>query len=234
MILSIIVVSCSEKRGKNEMSQLIPIDINLSNMEESYDIANDVSSDWDIVALETQDESLINYINKIIYANNQYYVLDKGIGSIFIFDENGNFLRKLHKIGNGPDEYVSIASFTVIDENVWIVDENTHKLICYDKELNMLEKTNTMIQAFDIVNLHQDIYMATNWIGFENENCQLCKYNIEEKKSECFYQGWHYGPEFCFNKQEQSIICCRGFLFVFLFVLRYYFSNKGRECLAEV
>lgn len=73
IFFALLSVSCSHIDHK---STLVEIHIDPSKVEEAYDLANDSEPYWDLVALETNDESRISKINKVVYANNKYYILD--------------------------------------------------------------------------------------------------------------------------------------------------------------
>jgi Fe-S-cluster containining protein len=153
-------------------------------VEEPYDISNDVEPEWEIVALENTDDCIIANINGINYRNGKYYVFDENVSSIFIFDSAGTFVSKLYKKGGGPDEYSRIDVFCLEDKNIWISDGNMRWLICYDENLKMTERFRTLdsIGAYDIKYYNGNIYMATNWSGWNEKNMQLGVYNIRTKE----------------------------------------------------
>ena len=75
-------ISCSREK----VSTLVEIHIDPSQEKSAYDIANDIESEWDIIALETTDSYLITAINKLYYQNGIYYLLDKGGHTVFLYD----------------------------------------------------------------------------------------------------------------------------------------------------
>lgn len=89
------------------------IDINQNNDVSIYDIIDSVN----VVQLETNVESLIHSLLKVIPYNNRYYILDNKQHSIFCFDNTGKFLFKIDKRGRGPQEYLYLADFTIDRHN---------------------------------------------------------------------------------------------------------------------
>ncbi|MFV0418876.1 MAG: 6-bladed beta-propeller [Dysgonomonas sp.] len=74
----------------------------------------DYFTDIEIIPLETTDECVMGYSpTKFILHNNRYYCLDEKQKAIFIFDENGKFIKKIKKEGQGPGEYTSLDDFTI-------------------------------------------------------------------------------------------------------------------------
>ncbi|MDR0765962.1 MAG: 6-bladed beta-propeller [Odoribacteraceae bacterium] len=150
-----------------------------------YDIANDVEPAWDIVALETKDECLISSVSKVVYRNNIYYVLDRKINALFLFDSAGKFLSKINKRGRGPDEYSDASAFVVVGKNIWISDGNMRSLICYDENLEMIDRFNTweIMGADHIEYANETIYMANNWTGWKDEgNIAFGAYDVASKQ----------------------------------------------------
>ena len=68
----------------------------------------------EIVPLETTDESLIDEdINKIRKKDHKYFIsYDRK--ALVVFDRQGKFLFKIHKIGGGPGEYKRLYDFDVL------------------------------------------------------------------------------------------------------------------------
>lgn len=58
------------------------------------------------IPLETNDSSLIGEVSKIICRNHRFYILDKRQNQVLVFGEKGDFITSIHRVGNGPDEYV--------------------------------------------------------------------------------------------------------------------------------
>jgi hypothetical protein len=179
------VISCKSKGSYQfEDVGLKEIYIDLSkNHTDFYDISNDIEPDFDIVALETNDACLIGNIRKIIYSNGLYYVQDDKGMSIFIFNNDGTFNSKLDKKGAGPDEYINIASFIVKNNDMWIYDDMTKRLLCYDTIFNKKEEIKIAIPAFDMSIVKDNILLSTNWFWYGEDSYQLKKYNIGSKET---------------------------------------------------
>lgn len=79
------------------------------------------------------------------------YVLDKRQKKIVVFDDQGVGLLVLHKVGQGPEEYLQITDFDV-DNNgqIYIVDGAGDKLIVYDQHGNFVSATKFPFEA-DII-----------------------------------------------------------------------------------
>jgi hypothetical protein len=171
-LLFLTLCSCSQNKVTND---LIIIHIDPSKVEDAYDISNDVEEEWEIFALETTDDCVVNQISNIIYQNNIYYILDKKGNTVFLFDSIGNYISKLYKKGQGPDEYYEIEALCLENKNIWISDGNLRNMICYDENLKMVERFSTfdVIGVYHMKYINGNIYMATNWSGWNIKNMQL-------------------------------------------------------------
>jgi hypothetical protein len=100
---------CKEQPGRTETGSVINADIDKRDPVSVFDIFRKI----EIIPLETTDESLIKNINKLIYYDNKFYILDYSAYKIFVFDSQGNYLFKIDDRGPGPEQYTHIADFDV-------------------------------------------------------------------------------------------------------------------------
>ena len=75
-----------------------------------------------IIPLETNDSSLIGGgLNKIL-KHKQFIYVAFNRTTLLQFDEQGEFVRQIGRIGGGPGEYVMIRNFDVTDNGIYISD----------------------------------------------------------------------------------------------------------------
>jgi hypothetical protein len=75
---------------------------------------SDICETIKYIPLQTTNECLIGNIDKIIFANDRFYILDKELAkAIFVFEYNGDFAFKVGNLGLGPGEYSSINDFVL-------------------------------------------------------------------------------------------------------------------------
>ena len=179
---------------------LMEINIDPLDIKSSYDIADDVEQEWDIIALETTDDCLISRIVNLIYKNDIYYLHDIAAATIFLFDKDGKYISKLAKRGPGPDEYLGIDAFTVIEKNIWISDINGRRIMEYDENMQLVGQfgLSDQISPDHMINIGDYVYAGTNWSGWLNKNMQLASYNIRDKE----LNGLLYVPE---NKPDAPL-----------------------------
>ena len=131
----VLAFSCSKGR-KNNIDGTSKHTINLDLCEgRHYTPISTFCSSVKPILLETTDESSIGEIDKIHFYNNLIIIMDKSFAnSIFIFDNDGHFIRKIGQVGNGPGEFASLADFTINRDGgyIYVLDNGTNKILAYD------------------------------------------------------------------------------------------------------
>lgn len=98
------------------------------------------------ILLEITDSSLIGKISKLEEFDNKLIILDSFIAkSIFVFDMDGHFLRRIGNLGEGPGEYSRISDFTIDRDNgnIYALDDNRQVVNIYRLSDGMfLDKIN--------------------------------------------------------------------------------------------
>ena len=75
---------------------------------------SDIAESVTMVPLETLEESLIKYPRRIKFSAKKYFI-ESG-NQVYMFDADGKYLKKIGKIGRGPDEYGAMSDFAVDTE----------------------------------------------------------------------------------------------------------------------
>jgi hypothetical protein len=123
---------------------------------------NDISSDYRVIPLETNDFCLLSAPRIKHVSDSDIWIEDNHV--IYRFDKKGRLLFKLDKKGQGPEEYLSISDF-VIDyrtQTIFIYDMNKKKIITYSFEGKYLDAfKNDFIGSFDLINENDFIVSYT-------------------------------------------------------------------------
>lgn len=108
--------------------EIIPVSIK----EDGLDISSLIDSVV-LIPLEATDQSLIGGIDKIICTDDRFYILDKRVAkSLFVFDAQGRFVRRIGQPGRGPGEYLEPSDFVVYPkENLIIVFDQFGRQLLY-------------------------------------------------------------------------------------------------------
>ena len=128
----IIFCSCSRKgineSGKSDSLRVIDL---LSEPESEVSRVSDVSTNIRYVPLQTTANSLVGYVDKLVTCGNNIYIKNSH-SVILCFDQQGNFIFKLNKIGRGPGEYSYITDFDVSSDNKTLVALSNGTILIFD------------------------------------------------------------------------------------------------------
>lgn len=120
----------------------------------------------DYLPLYLPEDVVFGGIDKILGTSDRFYIKDITGQAIFIFDKNGNFIRRIHQAGRGPNEYLRIDSFALDHQNKKIVlsDIDSRKILLFDFDGNY-EKTihaDKSIPLYGVVPLGKDRFANIN------------------------------------------------------------------------
>lgn len=83
------------------------------------------------IKLDPNERYLFGGADKVLFRDN-IYILDKRQKKMVVFDQGGNGVNILHRVGQGPEEYIQITDFSVDTKgNIFMVDGVSDKLMVY-------------------------------------------------------------------------------------------------------
>ena len=128
----------------------------------------------EIIPLETNEQSLIQRIIKVIEYNSCLYILDSRQKAILIFDKTGKFISKIHTVGRAPSEYSLLYDIAIntYSETLDALDP-MGKIITYDLKGNYISSIYLphppmayhliSILNKDSILLHTEPYITTDY-----------------------------------------------------------------------
>jgi len=164
-LLSIVVVGCQVAEKKNTDIFTISID----PFDKTTHPISEIATDIEYTVLETADSFLVAYPAKIVEYKQLLYILDNNMfasvwnNSLFVFDKQGNFIRKIGEKGNGPGEYLNAQTMEIYNDTLFFYDNQGGKIIYYDllgNYLSELSVPNHSMYAFGRVN--------NLWVSYSN------------------------------------------------------------------
>ena len=108
------------------------------------------------IILESDTNCLIGEIYDLQVFGNKIFIFDKFIAnSLFVFDTNGQFVRKIGALGNGPGEYIQINDFTINpnDGSIYICDRGI-KIHKYKQDGTFINTINLQISKSNVFFIH--------------------------------------------------------------------------------
>lgn len=162
LLLSLLFMffSCVERANDNHGQQLVSIeidDLEIGLLEELI-----IPETIDTIKLEETDASLIGAIDKIQRYKGKFYVLDIRIANaVFIYNDDGKYLGKIHSVGEGYGSYylpfdMIINPFT---ERIEIMDVRLRKILSYSLDGEFIEEWRIEDQLIDFAPLTMGKYV---------------------------------------------------------------------------
>lgn len=140
ILIMIAIQACSHKKT-NQQSHINSEEIKIVNMPEKYTFESNISTIFkqvEYIPLETSKDCFLVNPLKAAYNNMHYYILDFRRG-LYVFDNKGNYLHQIGKIGRGPNEFIEINDFDFDDQgNVLILDYK--RILRYNPDGKIIDK----------------------------------------------------------------------------------------------
>ncbi|WP_106831224.1 6-bladed beta-propeller [Parabacteroides pacaensis] len=108
------------------------------------------------VQLETDTNSMIGEVTKLILTKDRIYILDMfKAKSVFIFDSNGAYINKIFRFGQGAEEYLQLTDIFYNEKEETInLSDIRGKIMSFDKDGHMVKKQIKF--PLRIFNMEQD------------------------------------------------------------------------------
>jgi hypothetical protein len=226
------LLSCSHKDTKNITdSGTKEIKVNLyAEKKKSFDFFTFNS----FIALETNDESLIQEIKKIAFNNDKIYILDAKQKCIFVFDRTGKYLFKIDRHGESSVEYLSSSDFFIDnrDSMLYILDGTSGKILQTDL-------TGNFINRFDVEKGYSFTKLPNNqWLMFmgnagasrDNKifnNIFIFDKNFKVLREFLPINNYMIGLKYTYGTVNSSISVYDGKTFVLPFLSNFIYTYDG-------
>ncbi|MGL5682493.1 MAG: 6-bladed beta-propeller [Marinifilaceae bacterium] len=134
------------------------------------------------VVLETNGDSYIRNVEKIILYQNLLFILDSD--KVVVFDNQGKYISKIDKKGRGYGEYLGISDIGIFDNRLYILSGYNKMIYVYNFSGDFLDniKLNDFYNKFEVV--------ASNRIFLysEKSNQQMFNINVADGNGEIINQ----------------------------------------------
>ena len=147
------VFSCQSLKEKNEEVAVVEIDIHNTQKHTISEFIDSVR----FIKLETSDDCLIKFITNVSFDNNKIIIAGVSQKQVLVFNDEGAFINKIHRVGQGPGEYLDIARvlYDSVNKNI-IIRAAPRKIQYYTLDGTLIREIprfseNAIIR--DIINL---------------------------------------------------------------------------------
>lgn len=119
-------VACENLKNKTEFGGKKIIFVENKSIPDKLNL----SQNRRYVQLDTKEECLIMEISQLLFTSKEIFIFDVYSQSVFVFDYAGRYLRKLHKVGQGPGEYSMMSAISL--------DEKRHRISVVDLGIRII------------------------------------------------------------------------------------------------
>ncbi len=160
--------------------------INGSAVKANYDKAtqSEISiPEIKYIPLETNKSSLIGSIDKLLYKNNHFYILDKRQNEIFIFNQKGKYVSSIKQKGEGPGEYLELIDMDVDNEgNIYVADNGRAQIIKYMGTNAKHYQTIPVKEHFmEFCSLNEHQFILMDVFGSKDRKMKLALFDSNQK-----------------------------------------------------
>lgn len=209
----IFLVSCIQKSKEQKLN--IPIiDINIPAFKEEVfeQLPESLMKNKRYVNLEMRgDENYIDRIDKVLFKNNKFYILDVRKRSLVVFTESGKFLEK---VGEIKKDYLNIADFDVDDDGmVYVIDGKSDNFLVYTEKFALLRTIKSPFEIdvaqrltdgnflvglsswnkennYKVLTVDKNLNVLKKWLTyseFKDDNFWISRYRFITTKDAIFY-----------------------------------------------
>ncbi len=175
-----------------------------------------IKPDFDIIPLETNEESLISQINKVKLYDSCFFIEDQNQRAILIFDINGKYLNKISRYGRGRGEYIDIMDFDIYNGYIYLLSRGLGKILRYDLKGKYIDSSGELDDDYTniIVMNDNNILMFANSCGTTSMNYKILDWKSNEILSEWDNYGKNAGmimSGYFMNRTEDGFLLSKAY-----------------------
>ena len=142
-LLSLLLFACSVNDNC--------IHVEIQGFENNSVDFSDCADFVDTIPLYVNDGHMVAEIRQICLNDTNLFVLD-GMKQISKFSLNtGNLIAQIRNMGHSQGEYVDVMSMSIRDNRLYLLDQQSKKVLEYDLNLNFKSSANIDMLPFDMV-----------------------------------------------------------------------------------
>lgn len=167
----------------------------------------------DYIPLETNSNSLISSIDKVVFYESKFYILDRDQKQIFMFSSEGKFLNKIFSLGKGPGEYLSLNDINIYMNKLYVLSRDSKKILVCDLIGNYINEIKLEFYYSRFQLESENIAILYSNFSSNGQNTNFTRVSLENGKTldthynyPSFLGGTGYGTS-VFSKYNDTIYC---------------------------
>lgn len=147
---------------------------------------NNLYSSYRIIPLDNSKQALMSDPSKIKKSNGKYYIKDRNLRSIFVYDTTGRLVVRINRFGRGHGEYGEITDFDIYNDNLFILNNVARNVLKYN--LN-----GDFVCSYDVGTFYDELAIidSAKMLLFSNySNDGLFNFVVFDIEKECIAKQW--------------------------------------------
>lgn len=215
LLFGVVMNSCNTKSQDNNLDvPFTTIDFFLLK-EKSLDNVIKVNKCENFILLKSNNnKAQFGRIDKVKIKNKRIYITDTRLKMLVVFDDIGNSIGAVGRLGQGPHEYLNIADFDVDNSgNIYMLDGRLNKVFVYNSSLEYLKSIDLPFEA-DILQLLDNgnlMFGLSSWNSGKKEGAKIVTMdhsgNIIQSyfNYDRFVDPTFWISNYCFSKSSKCI-----------------------------
>ncbi len=140
----------SKKPSVLKTDTIVSIDFN-DKLLQKYFYLSEFTDSIEYLKLETNDSCFLKKIDQLFTVKNELFISDGE--RLFVFNRNnGDFIRKIGKIGNGPGEYHEVEDFVIFPniDRIFITDLKGGRVHIFDLHGRFVDRYRPSYPPFKV------------------------------------------------------------------------------------
>lgn len=137
-MLTFVLSSCMNSSQKEKINAYNSVEVDLSAIEGKLSLSEFIES-AKVLLLSFPDNEFLGRPTQACFSGKSIFVLDKIQRQIYHFDSEGAFVKKINRLGQGPEEYIEINNIMVKDETLYVCDKISNKINLYSFDGNFIK-----------------------------------------------------------------------------------------------
>lgn len=105
----------------------------------------------ELMRLEETDDALLSYVGELISADDKYLLSSGKTGDIYFFSKAGEFLSKVNRQGEGPEEYTGVNDKWIHNNALFVYSKNQKSVKEYSLNGDFVEAHDVVLDAAQVV-----------------------------------------------------------------------------------
>ena len=184
-IIMVLAFGSCEKKEKLAIDLTSPfdtIDFTKANSTEQY-YFSDIFQIEAMVPLETSADFFVSKSPKVVTVDGNYYIHEKKLSGLYVFNTNGRFLHQIGKLGQGPGEYYKISDFDIDKEKqqVLVYSNSDRAVMVYSLEGEFIKEIDVPFFSQYFTVLDENTWLFYSGYNLDEEPFNLFSTNNEGK-----------------------------------------------------